>query len=116
MGLYTLSDENRMFCDAIRAFASKKLSPFLDEAEEETGIFPRQLLRMIGENGFLCPHYPVELDGGSGDKVTGCIMIEEVHGESVHYRDASEDPLEIPCRSMALRLHDGIPDPEILAG
>jgi len=33
----------------------------------------------MGEQGFLCPRYPVELGGGGGDKITECIMVEELN-------------------------------------
>jgi alkylation response protein AidB-like acyl-CoA dehydrogenase len=32
----------------------------------------------MGQHGFLCPRYPLELGGGGGDKITECIMVEEV--------------------------------------
>jgi len=49
------------------------------EEAEETGVFPRQLFKKAGEQGFLCPRYPVELGGGGGDKITECIMVEELN-------------------------------------
>lgn len=75
---FELTEENRIFRDAIRDFAEKEIAPLVDEAEE-TGIFPKQLFRKMGEQGFLCPRYPIELGGGGGDKVTECIMVEEIN-------------------------------------
>ncbi|MBW2009112.1 MAG: acyl-CoA dehydrogenase family protein [Deltaproteobacteria bacterium] len=54
---FELTEENRIFRDAIRDFAEKEIAPLVDEAEE-TGIFPKQLFRKMGEQGFLCPRYP----------------------------------------------------------
>jgi alkylation response protein AidB-like acyl-CoA dehydrogenase len=75
---FELTEENRIFRDAIRDFAEKEIAPLVDEAEE-TGVFPKQLFRQMGEQGFLCPRYPVELGGGGGDKITECIMVEELN-------------------------------------
>lgn len=75
---FELSEENRIFRDAIRDFARKEVAPLVDEAEE-TGVFPKQLFRMMGEQGFLCTRYPIELGGGGGDKITECIMVEELN-------------------------------------
>ncbi|RJR25874.1 MAG: acyl-CoA dehydrogenase [Desulfobacteraceae bacterium] len=75
---FELTEENRIFRDAIREFARKEIAPLVDQAEE-TGVFPRQLFRKMGEQGFLCPRYPLELGGGGGDKVTECILVEELN-------------------------------------
>jgi butyryl-CoA dehydrogenase len=75
---FELTEENRIFRDAIRDFARKEIAPLVDEAEEKNA-FPKQLFRMMAEQGFLCPRYPVEMGGGGGDKITECIMVEELN-------------------------------------
>lgn len=75
---FDLSEENRIFQDAIRDFIKREVAPLVDEAEE-TGTFPRHLFRRMGEHGFLCPRYPLELGGGGGDKISECIMVEELN-------------------------------------
>lgn len=75
---FELSEENRIFQKAIRDFAQKEIAPLVEEAEA-TNVFPKQLFRKMGEQGFLCPRYPVELGGGGGDKITECIMVEELN-------------------------------------
>ncbi len=60
-----LTNENKMFRDAIREYARRELAPLVDEAEE-TGIFPKQIFKSLGANGFLFPRYPVEMGGGGG--------------------------------------------------
>lgn len=75
---FELTDEHKMFRDAIRNFGQKEVVPVMEEAEE-TGVFPRQLFKKAGEQGFLCPRYPVEIGGGGGDKITECIMVEELN-------------------------------------
>ncbi|HUT83949.1 MAG TPA: acyl-CoA dehydrogenase family protein, partial [Thermodesulfobacteriota bacterium] len=75
---FELTEENRMFQEAIRDFAQKEIAPLVDEAEENN-VFPQQLFKKMGEQGFLCPRYPIELGGGGGDKITECIMMEELN-------------------------------------
>jgi alkylation response protein AidB-like acyl-CoA dehydrogenase len=75
---FELTEENRIFQEAIRDFAQKEIAPLVDEAEEKNA-FPKQLFKKMGEQGFLCPRYPMELGGGGGDKITECIMMEELN-------------------------------------
>jgi len=75
---FELTDEHIMFREAIRRFAQKEVAPLVEEAEE-TNVFPKQLFKKAAEQGFLCPNYPVELGGGGGDKITECIMVEELN-------------------------------------
>jgi len=75
---FELTEEHRIFQDAIRDFAEREIGPLVDEAEE-TNVFPKQLFKKMGALGFLCPRYPVELGGGGGDKIMDCIMAEELN-------------------------------------
>jgi alkylation response protein AidB-like acyl-CoA dehydrogenase len=74
---FEISEENRMFREAIRDFAEREIAPLVEEAEA-THSFPIPLFRKMGEQGFLCPRYPLEMGGGGGDKITECIMVEEL--------------------------------------
>ncbi|UCD83825.1 MAG: acyl-CoA dehydrogenase family protein [Deltaproteobacteria bacterium] len=74
---FDLTEEHRVFQKFIRDFAEKEVVPLIEEAEEKN-VFPKQLFKKMGEMGFLCPRYPQELGGGGGDKITECIMVEEL--------------------------------------
>jgi butyryl-CoA dehydrogenase len=74
---FDLTEEHRVFQKFIRDFAEKEVAPLVDEAEE-TNVFPKQLFKKMGDMGFLCPRYPEDLGGGGGDKITECIMVEEL--------------------------------------
>ncbi len=74
---FELTEEHRVFQKFIRDFAEKEVAPLVDEAEE-TNVFPKQLFKKMGDMGFLCPRYPEDLGGGGGDKITECIMVEEL--------------------------------------
>jgi alkylation response protein AidB-like acyl-CoA dehydrogenase len=72
-----LTEEQRIFRDAIRSFVEREVAPLVAEAEREER-FPVQLFPRMGELGFLCVRYPAELGGGGADKVTECILVEEL--------------------------------------
>jgi len=76
--LFELTEEQRIFRDAVRNFVEKEVAPLVEEAEEK-GEFPVQLFRKMGELGFLCVRYPQEMGGGGGDKVMECILAEELN-------------------------------------
>ncbi len=61
----------------VRKFAESELAPLVREAEE-TETFPRHLFKRFGDLGLNGVRYP-ESDGGSGfDKVSDCIVREEM--------------------------------------
>ncbi len=76
-GQFELSEEQRIFKDIITNFCTKEIAPMVAEAESK-GETSRELFKMMGEQGFLCPRYPEELGGGGGDKITECIMVEQL--------------------------------------
>lgn len=72
-----LTEEQRIFREAIRSFVEREVLPLVEEAEQ-TERFPVRLFRRMGELGYLCVRYPVEIGGGGADKVTECILVEEL--------------------------------------
>ncbi|WP_291614992.1 acyl-CoA dehydrogenase family protein [Bradyrhizobium sp.] len=63
--------------ETIARFAAEEMAPLVAEAEENE-VFPRQLFRRWAELGLLGVRYP-EADGGSGfDKISDCIVREEM--------------------------------------
>jgi alkylation response protein AidB-like acyl-CoA dehydrogenase len=63
--------------ETIVRFATEEMAPLV-RAAEENEVFPKQLFRRWAELGLLGVRYP-EADGGSGfDKVSDCIVREEM--------------------------------------
>lgn len=63
--------------ETIARFAAEEMAPLVKAAEEDE-VFPKQLFRKWAELGLLGVRYP-EADGGSGfDKVSDCIVREEM--------------------------------------
>jgi alkylation response protein AidB-like acyl-CoA dehydrogenase len=74
---FSFSDEHESVRDTVRRFCREELAPLVAEAEE-TEVFPRGIFKRWGELGLLGVRYP-ECDGGSGlDKVSDCIVREEL--------------------------------------
>lgn len=74
---FEFSSEHEAVRDSVKRLCRDELSVLVREAEE-TETFPRQVFRRWGELGLLGVRYPAE-DGGSGmDKVSDCIVREEL--------------------------------------
>ena len=75
---FELTEEQRMVKEALRRFVEKEVAPLVEEAEAQ-GKFPLHLFRRMGELGYLCVRYPLEIGGGGADKITECILAEELN-------------------------------------
>lgn len=74
---FTLSDEQKAVRDTVRRFCREEMAPLVNQAEESE-TFPRHLFRRWGELGLIGARYPSG-DGGAGmDKVSDCIIREEM--------------------------------------
>lgn len=74
---FTLTPEQEAVRDTVRRFCREEVAPLVQDAEE-TETFPRPLFRKWGELGLIGARYPVA-DGGSGmDKITECLIREEM--------------------------------------
>lgn len=74
---FTLTPEQEAVRDTVRRFCREDVAPLVNEAEE-TETFPRPLFRKWGDLGLIGARYPVS-DGGSGmDKITECLIREEM--------------------------------------
>ncbi|MBS0521163.1 MAG: acyl-CoA dehydrogenase family protein [Proteobacteria bacterium] len=74
---FTFTSEQEELRRTVRRFAESELAPLVREAEEREA-FPRPLFRRFGELGLVGVRYPAA-DGGSGfDKVSDCIVREEM--------------------------------------
>lgn len=74
---FAFTSEQEALRATVRRFAETELAPLARQADE-TETFPRPLFRRFGELGLIGVRYP-EGDGGSGfDKVSDCIVREEM--------------------------------------
>ena len=75
---FGLSEEQKIFKDQIRNFAETEIAPLVDEAEE-TETTPLDIFPKMGKLGYLGITYPEEYGGAGADKVTECILLEELN-------------------------------------
>lgn len=74
---FDLSDEQQMFRQAVREFAAKEIAPNAQHIDE-TGEFPTETFRKMGELGLMGIPFPEEYGGAGGDTVSAAVAIEEV--------------------------------------
>ncbi len=74
---FQFTPQQQQVREMITRFVAQDIAPLVAEAEEHE-VFPRDLFRKWGELGLLGVRYP-EADGGTGfDKVSDCIVREEM--------------------------------------
>lgn len=77
--LYT--KEENQFRDEVRAFAEKEMAPYADEIER-TAEYPREVLRRVGQAGYMGAMIPTEYGGTGRGMVAETIIAEEISAVS----------------------------------
>lgn len=75
---FALLEEQKIFRDQIRNFAESEIGPLVDEAEE-TETTPLGLFPKMGKLGYLGITYAEKYGAAEADKITECILIEELN-------------------------------------
>ena len=74
---FDLNEEQTMIRTAARDFAEKEAAPCArDNNRNET--YPADLVRKMGEMGFLGLNLPAKYGGGDADYISYCVMLEEL--------------------------------------
>ena len=77
-----LTEEQKIAQMATRTWVKQEVSPIIEDAYEK-GIYPRHLLKGLGELGALGPSLPMEYGCAGADEVTyGLMMMELERGDS----------------------------------
>ncbi len=74
---FGLEREHREFRDHFRRFVADKLAPIAERAERDHR-FPREVYAVLRDAGFLAVNFPVDVGGGGGDLLMGCLFYEEL--------------------------------------
>ena len=77
LALYPLSDEHKMIRDAARDFAQKEIVAVAAEFDE-SGEFPRETIKKMGEMGFMGVEIPEEYGGAGMDTLAYVLALEEI--------------------------------------
>src|SRR5512146_1570331 len=75
--LFPLSEEQKMIRDAARDFAQNEIAPIAAEFDE-SGEFPRQTIKKMGEMGCMGIEIPEELGGAGMDTLAYVFALEEI--------------------------------------
>ena len=76
-GLFALSEEHEMIRQAARDFAQKEIAPIAAEFDE-TGEFPSNTIKKMGEMGFMGIEVPEEYGGAGMDTLAYVLALEEI--------------------------------------
>lgn len=71
------TEEHDRLREAVRRFVEREVAPYVDEWEEK-GEFPKDILKRMGELGFLGLRYPEEVGGQGGDYFCSIVLAEEL--------------------------------------
>ena len=74
---FTLSDEHKMIQKAARDFAEKEIKPIAAEFDE-SGDFPVETIKKMGEMGFMGIEVPEEYGGAGMDTLAYVLALEEI--------------------------------------
>ena len=74
---FNLSDEHKMIQKAARDFAEKEIKPIAAEFDE-SGEFPSETIRKMGEMGFMGIEVPEEYGGAGMDTLAYVLALEEI--------------------------------------
>jgi alkylation response protein AidB-like acyl-CoA dehydrogenase len=74
---FTLSDDHRLIRDAVRDFATQEVAPVAEQLDREKR-FPYEIVRRLGELGWMGIPFPEEVGGGGGDTLAYALAVEEL--------------------------------------
>ena len=74
---FSLSDEHKMIQKAARDFAEKEIKPIAAEFDE-SGDFPSETIKKMGEMGFMGIEVPEEYGGSGMDTLAYVLALEEI--------------------------------------
>ncbi len=75
--LFPLSDEHKMILNAARDFAQSEIAPIATEYDE-SGNFPSETIKKMGEMGFMGISTPEEYGGAGMDTLAYVLALEEI--------------------------------------
>lgn len=74
---FDLTEEQQLIRNTVREFAEKEIAPQARHTDE-TGAFPAEVFRKMGELGLMGLPFPEEYGGAAADSISVAIAIEEV--------------------------------------
>ncbi len=75
--LYYLTDDQRAIRDLAREIARERIAPLAGRVDE-TGEYPHEQLKLLGQQGLMGLHVPEEYGGSAAGSLAFCLAAEEV--------------------------------------
>ena len=75
--LYYLTDEQHAIRDLARQLARDRIAPLAAHVDE-TGEYPHEQIKLLGEQGLMGLHIPEEYGGAAAGSLAFCLAAEEV--------------------------------------
>ncbi|MDZ7701491.1 MAG: acyl-CoA dehydrogenase family protein [Halobacteriales archaeon] len=72
-----VTEDHREYRAAVREFCEAEVAPHVDD-HESTGTFPREVIRRVGEAGYIGVQYPEAIGGAGLDYRSYAISMEEL--------------------------------------
>ncbi len=74
---FELTKEQKLVVQAVREFAQNEVKPIAAEADQ-TGVFPMEQYKKMGEMGLIGLPYSTEYEGAGGDYLSYILAVEEI--------------------------------------
>ncbi len=74
---FSFDEEHEILRQQVRRFVEAEIVPIRQKLDE-TGEFPRELFRQMGELGYFALRYPEEIGGGDAGAIALSILLEEL--------------------------------------
>jgi len=74
---FDLSDDHRLLQETVRDFARQEIAPVAEELDREKR-FPAEIVRRMGELGWMGIPFPEEVGGAGGDSLAYALAVEEL--------------------------------------
>lgn len=74
---FELTETERLFQEMARDFAAKEIAPYAERTDQE-GCFPAEIIKKLGELGFMGVMVPEEYGGAGANTVCYVLALEEV--------------------------------------
>ena len=96
---FTLTDENKLVRESVRAFAEAEILPYIREWDEK-GEVHREVFAKMGELGFLGAPIPEAYGGAGMDYISFAILCEELERADTAFRVVQS--VHVGLNSLAL--------------
>ncbi len=72
-----LTEEHKLIRDTVRQWVKKEISPIIEDCCQRA-VFPKQIIKGLGETGCFGPTIPAEYGGGGLDHISYGLMMQEL--------------------------------------